>query len=85
MQPVARIGDTHACPKCRRCQIVSGGSATVDGRIVARVGDKTSCGAVITAGSSMSTDDGRPIAYVGSPTSVGGTITSGSPNHKVMP
>ncbi len=85
MLPVARVGDTHACPKCRKCQIISGGSATIDGKQVARVGDKTSCGAVITAGSSMSSDDGRPIAYLGSPTSVGGSIVSGSPNHTVTP
>jgi len=85
MQPVARVGDTHACTRCRKCTIISGGTATIDGRPVARVGDKTSCGATITSGSSQSTDDGRPVAYVGCSTSVGGTIVSGSPNHKVAP
>ncbi len=82
---VARVGDEHACPKCRKCQIISGGSATIDGRPVARIGDKTTCGAVITSGSSLSTDDGKPVAYLGCQTSVGGVIVSGSPNHKVAP
>ena len=57
----------------------------IDGRPVARIGDKTTCGAVITSGSSLSTDDGKPVAYLGCQTSVGGVIVSGSPNHKVAP
>lgn len=79
MLPVARLGDKHVCPIHGPNVIVSGGTALVDGRPVARVGDKTACGAVITLGSSMATDDGKPIAYLGSITSHGGAIVEGSP------
>lgn len=85
MLPVARITDKHICPKCGPNMIVQGGTATVDGLPVARVGDKTLCGATIVKGSSRSLDDGKPVAYLGSTTSHGGVIASGSSNHLVMP
>ncbi len=66
-------------------KVIEGGTATIDGKPVARVGDKTACGATIIRGSSMATDDGRPVAYLGSTTSHGGVIVSGSPNHVVKP
>jgi len=52
---------------------------------VARVGDKTACGATIVKGSSQSSDNGKAIAYMGSMTSHGGTIVEGSGAHKVIP
>lgn len=85
MLPVARLGDKHACPRHGMNAIVQGGTALVDGRPVARVGDKCGCGAVIVKGSSMGTNDGRPIAYLGSTTSCGGTIVEGSPQAKTLP
>ncbi|MBT0958120.1 PAAR domain-containing protein [Alphaproteobacteria bacterium KMM 3653] len=87
MVPVARMGDKHACPLCKVVTPIVGGSAvhTCDGKPVARVGDKTGCGATIIKGSSQSTADGKPVAYMGAQTSHGGTIITGSPQSKVMP
>ena len=48
--------------------------ATVDGRAIARVGDKCACGGVILEGKSGAVLDGRPVAYLGSKTSCGGVI-----------
>ena len=85
MLPIARLGDTHACPLHGPNVIVEGGRATADGMPVARQGDKTACGATITQGSSMGKDDGKPVAYLGCTTSHGGVITTGSPTQKIMP
>jgi uncharacterized Zn-binding protein involved in type VI secretion len=85
MFPVARMGDKHICPLHGPNIIIEGGSAIVDGRPIARVGDKTACGAMITIGSTGATEGGRPIAYLGSLTSHGGAIVEGSPNHLVKP
>lgn len=85
MLPIARIGDKHVCPICGPNTIAQGGTAVIDGRPVARVGDKTACGAVILTGSSMCRDDGKPVAYIGSTTSHGGVIVEGAPNAKTLP
>ena len=87
MIPVARMTDQHACPLCKvTTPIVEGsGNGTADGLPIARVGDKTACGAVITKGSSQATCDGRPVAYLGSTTSHGGTIITASPTQTVAP
>lgn len=87
MMPVARVTDMHVCPLCKVPTPIVEGSPMhkADGLPVARVGDKTGCGAVILKGSSLHKADGRPIAYLGSNTSHGGVITTGSPMHKVMP
>lgn len=85
MLPIARLGDTHVCPAHGPNVIVSGRQATVDGRPVARVGDKTACGAVITVRSSQGRDDGKPVAHLGSLTSHGGMIVEGSPTAKTLP
>jgi uncharacterized Zn-binding protein involved in type VI secretion len=71
---VARVGDKHACPRHGPNVIIEGGSGTVDGRAIARVGDKCACGGVILEGKSGAVLDGRPIAYLGSKTSCGGVI-----------
>ena len=71
---VARVGDKHAGPRHGANVIVEGGSGTVDGRAVARVGDKCACGGVILEGKAGATMDGRPVAYLGSKTSCGGVI-----------
>jgi uncharacterized Zn-binding protein involved in type VI secretion len=85
MLPIARLGDKHICPICGPNIIVSGGTALVDNRPIARVTDMTLCGASITLGSSMATCDGLPVAYLGSVTSHGGVIAEGSPTATVMP
>lgn len=73
MRPVARLGDLHVCgnPNCPPNAIVSGGQGIVDGRPVARKGDRCGCGAVIVEGSSQSQDNGQPIAYEGCATQCG--------------
>ena len=83
--PVARLGDEHVCPIHGKNIIVEGGIGKVDKRPVARMGDKTACGATIIMGSSMGSDDGKPIAYVGCTTSHGGLITSGSRTATTLP
>lgn len=83
MRPIARLGDTHACPLHGTNAIIQGGTAMVDGRLIARVGDKCACGAVIISGASHATCDGRPIAHQGSKTSHGGVIVTGSSHHRL--
>lgn len=73
---VARVGDKHICPRHGVNVIVEGGSSTVDGLAVARVGDKCACGAVILEGKPGALLDGRPVAYLGSKTSCGGVIVA---------
>ncbi|MDN6318126.1 MAG: DUF2235 domain-containing protein, partial [Marinobacter sp.] len=57
----------------------NGSSILVEGKPIARVGDVTGCGAVITQGYPLALADGMPVAYLGSPTSHGGSIVSGNP------
>ena len=52
---------------------------------VARVGDKTDCGATIIEGSSHSSHDDRPTAYLGCKTDHGGEIITASSSAKVEP
>jgi len=87
MKPVARVGDMHACPIQGHgvTPIVSGSASKVDGAPVARVGDKTGCGATIVQGSSVSSTDGKPTAYLGCTTDHGGKIITGSPKQNVQP
>lgn len=87
MLPIARVGDAHTCPKKGhgRGTIVSGGSGVVEGKAVARVGDRISCGCVIIEGARNALDDGQAIAYLGCRTSGGGRIISGASQSKVQP
>lgn len=85
MLPIARVGDKHICPVHGPNAIIEGGSGVIDGRPVARVGDKCACGGVIVKGSSMATCDGRPVAYIGSVTSCGGMIAEGAGNATTLP
>ncbi|MDI5935830.1 PAAR domain-containing protein [Halomonas kalidii] len=76
---LAKIGDKVACScKGGPHRIVSGASmAQVDGIPIARVGDKSSCGATITAGVAWYTVEGSPAAIHGSATSCGGQVITG--------
>ena len=87
MLPVARLTDKHVCPRCKIVTPIIQGSpqSTCDNLPIARVGDKTACGATIIKGSSMATCDGKPVAYLGSTTDHGGAIITGSPQAKVLP
>jgi uncharacterized Zn-binding protein involved in type VI secretion len=50
--PVARVGDTYACPIHGPNPIVSGSPrAFANGRNIAHIGSATACGATITSGS----------------------------------
>jgi len=77
----ACVGDMHVCPIKGHgsSPIMSNGSSIlVEGKPIARVGDVTGCGAVITQGYPLALADGMPVAYLGSPTSHGGSIVSGN-------
>ena len=80
-KPAARVGDSVSCPRHGNVTIVSGAKATFLGGVMfARLGDKTSCGAVITQGSSSVLICDKHAAFVGCATDHGGHITSGCPN-----
>ncbi|WP_395344317.1 PAAR domain-containing protein [Ningiella sp. W23] len=90
MKPVARLGDMHVCGNSKHppSPIITGGKSVVDGAIVARIGDKCACGAVIVEGSSQASENGVPIAFLGAKTQCGshsGKITTGAPQAKVKP
>ena len=78
MKPIVLVGHTHDCPIHGLGTVTSGAAANiVNGRPVARVGDTTSCGAVIETGSPHYLVDGRCVARLGDTTSHGGTLIEG--------
>lgn len=74
MIPVARVGDTHLCPRHGENAVIEGGSGQLDGRAIAREGDRCACGGYIIEGRSGAMLDGRRIACLGARTSCGGMI-----------
>jgi uncharacterized Zn-binding protein involved in type VI secretion len=55
---IARMGDKTSCPKHGNGPIISGDMTfIVDGKPVARHGDKTACGAVLIAGQHVTIDN----------------------------
>ena len=78
MKPIVLVGHAHECPMHGKGTVTTGASGfTSNGRAVARVGDKTSCGATIISGSSGFVIDGKAAAAVGDVTDHGGTLTEG--------
>ena len=78
MQPIVLLGHSHQCPRHGTGTVTSGAeSFRVNGTPVARVGDLTSCGAVISSGSATCRIDGLPVARVGDTTDHGGSLTEG--------
>ncbi|AYD64935.1 hypothetical protein DVB37_14145 [Achromobacter sp. B7] len=78
MTPIALVGHAHSCPLHGPGTIVSGASsAAVNGRPIARVGDRISCGAVIVTGSAVAKVEGQPVARQGDTTGHGGTLIEG--------
>lgn len=78
----ACVGDMHVCPIKGHGStpiLPNGSSILVEGKPVARVGDATGCGAMITQGYPLALADGMPVAYLGSPTNHGGSIVNGNP------
>ena len=78
MKPRGLFGPAPGGPSAGKGTVVSGANAfTSNGRAVARVGDKTSCGATIVSGSAGLVIDGKAAATVGDTTDHGGTLTEG--------
>ena len=82
MPAVARLGDTGS--GCGGSGVITGSASktTVDGKLVARVGDQYTCSLhlvqSITTGSSKYICEGAVTAVVGSSTSCGAIIDSGA-------
>ena len=75
MKPIVLVGHQHSCPIHGSGTVVSGASeALVDGRAIARIGDRISCGAVILTGSPGAIVEGQPAARQGDSASHGGTL-----------
>ncbi|MCP8636477.1 PAAR domain-containing protein [Pseudomonas mosselii] len=80
MKPVVLVGHRHLCPLHGEGTVISGaGSAAVNGRAIARIGDELSCGAVIETGAAHTLIEGSPAARQGDKTSHGGTLIEGDP------
>jgi uncharacterized Zn-binding protein involved in type VI secretion len=78
MKPIVLVGHPHDCPLHGEGEVVTGSSTTwVNGRPIARVGDRTSCGAVIESGSAIQMDEGKPVARQGDVTSHEGVLLKG--------
>lgn len=78
-RPVVLLGHAHTCPIHGPGTVISGSPVcSLHGRPVARVGDKISCGATITTGSStVLIDDGKAAVRMGDTTDHGGTLIEG--------
>lgn len=72
---LAAVGDPVLCPAHGMTQITQGASnIRRNGRLVARVGDATSCGAIITTGAAWCLMNNALAAREGDRTSHGGVI-----------
>ncbi|MFG0633036.1 PAAR domain-containing protein [Pseudomonas sp. xss_2] len=78
MKPVALVGHRHDCP-IHGPGVVETGSASYrfNGKAVARVGDRTSCGALIVSGTAQYQIDGQCVARQGDRSDHGGIIVEG--------
>jgi uncharacterized Zn-binding protein involved in type VI secretion len=76
MRQVACVGDIHICPAHGPNVVAAGGTAILDGRPVARIGDPCLCGCLIVDGAGDVLLDGRPVALLGAKTTLGGVITA---------
>jgi uncharacterized Zn-binding protein involved in type VI secretion len=78
MNPIVLVGHRHDCPLHGPTTVTTGASsANVNGAAIARIGDQTSCGAIIETGASHLIIEGQPAARVGDTTSHGGTLVEG--------
>ncbi|MFJ2981024.1 MULTISPECIES: PAAR domain-containing protein [unclassified Pseudomonas] len=78
MKPVVLVGHHHDCP-LHGIGVVETGSAdyTFNGKAVARVGDRISCGALITNGSASYQIQSKKVARKGDQTDHGGVLIEG--------
>lgn len=80
MKPIVLVGHRHSCPIHGEGTVETGASAaSVDGRAIARVGDRISCGAVIETGAGGTIIEDQPAAREGDTTSHGGILVEGDP------
>lgn len=78
MKPVILVGHTHECPIHGPGTVTTGAANYLfNGKPVARVDDKTSCGALITTGSASYIVEGKRVAREGDETDHGGTLVGG--------
>ncbi|MEN5303495.1 MULTISPECIES: PAAR domain-containing protein [unclassified Pseudomonas] len=78
MKPVVLVGHSHACPIHGKGVVETGSpNYTFNGKAVARVGDRTSCGAVIVSGSAGYQIEGKAVARQGDRTDHGGYLEEG--------
>ncbi|MBX9756377.1 MAG: PAAR domain-containing protein [Pseudomonadaceae bacterium] len=80
-KPAARVSDINNCPlPGHGPNPITAGSPNVlfNNLPVARIGDATGCGDVISVGIPNILINGKPIAFLGSATAHGGVIISGS-------
>jgi len=91
VQPIARVGDFHVCPKVTSKVphvggpiVVGSPNVLVAGVPAARVGDMAVCCAggpdAVVVGAATVFINGLPAALVGSPTAHGGVVVMGAPN-----
>jgi len=78
MPPVVLVGHRHDCP-LHGIGIVETGSSqyTFNGKPVARVGDRISCGALIVSGAAYYQVEGKPVARQGDRSDHGGVLVEG--------
>ena len=78
MKPVVLVGHAHDCPTHGKNVVKTGSPTyTFNGMSVARIGDSTSCGAVIVSGSANYTIEGKAVARLGDRTDHGGELIEG--------
>lgn len=78
MKPVVLVGHAHDCPLHGRSTVETGAKRyTLNGKAVARVGDRTGCGAVIMTGARHYQVEGKAVARAGDRTDHGGVLIGG--------
>ncbi|GLO29284.1 MULTISPECIES: PAAR domain-containing protein [Pseudomonas] len=78
MNPVVLVGHRHVCPLHGINEVESGSATYIfNGRAVARVGDRTTCGAVIESGAEHFLVEGAAVARKGDRTDHGGVLEEG--------
>ncbi|MCO7568267.1 PAAR domain-containing protein [Pseudomonas sp. S 311-6] len=78
MRPVVLVGHRHDCPLHGAGTVVTGSANyTFNGKAVARVGDRISCGALIISGSTGYYIEGKAVARQGDHTDHGGVLIDG--------
>ncbi|WP_233863651.1 PAAR domain-containing protein [Paraburkholderia adhaesiva] len=84
MKPVVLVGHRHSCPQHGSGAVISGASeAKINGRAIARVTDRISCGAAIITGSANCEIEGQAVARQGDRTDHGGVLEEGDSNWMV--